>query len=242
MAARVAPGPAPPGAAHGPAASAWRPATSAAARRRRPAPPTRPGRPAGLACIAAMTLASRFSRCAFRWAMACAAKPSTWPCAGRMNSMPCVGAGGGERVQRIQVGRHVAVGRIDHRGAAVEDVVAREQQAVFQQHQAQVVGGVAGRVDDLQACAAQPPPSSTSVSPSRQRAVGHELAGMAGRWLPKASPGWAACTAHRACSGRAPGAWSGCEWVQTIIRMSPPAARQSRSMCSGSSGPGSIAR
>ncbi|MDT4873592.1 hypothetical protein FQZ97_1088460 [compost metagenome] len=34
-------------------------------------------------------------------------------------------------VQRFEVGAHVAVGRVDHGGAAVEDVVAREQQAVF---------------------------------------------------------------------------------------------------------------
>ena len=46
---------------------------------------------------------------------------------------------------------------------------------------------------------------------------------------------------HIACSGAAPGEWSGCEWVHTIMRMSPPAARQSLSRCSVSAGPGSMA-
>ena len=41
-------------------------------------------------------------------------------------------------------------------------------------------------------------------------------------------------------SGRAPGEWSGCEWVQTIHRTSPPVARHSRSRWSGSFGPGSM--
>ena len=50
---------------------------------------------------------------------------------------------------------HVAVRRIDHRGAAVQDVIAAEQQAVFHQHQAQVIGGMAGRVDDFQRVLAQ---------------------------------------------------------------------------------------
>ncbi|MNL66897.1 hypothetical protein D3C87_1914300 [compost metagenome] len=53
-------------------------------------------------------------------------------------------------VQRIQVVGHVAVRRVDHRGAAVQDVIAAEQQIVFFQHQAQVVGRMAGRVDHLQ--------------------------------------------------------------------------------------------
>ena len=38
-----------------------------------------------------------------------------------------------ERVERIQVVAHVAVGRVDHGGAAVEDVVAAEQRGVFAQ-------------------------------------------------------------------------------------------------------------
>ena len=45
---------------------------------------------------------------------------------------------------------HVAIGRVDDGGAAVEDVVAAEQQAVFLQHQAHVVGRMAWGVDDLQ--------------------------------------------------------------------------------------------
>ena len=48
------------------------------------------------------------------------------------------------------------------------------------------------------------------------------------------------CT-HRACSGAAPGEWSGCEWVHTIMRMSPPAARHSLSRWAASAGPGSMA-
>ncbi len=61
-----------------------------------------------------------------------------------------LGAQGVEPVERVQVVGHVAVGRVDHGGAAVEDVVAAEQQAVFAQEQAQVVGGVAGGVHHLQ--------------------------------------------------------------------------------------------
>ena len=61
-----------------------------------------------------------------------------------------LGAGQAQAVERIQVGAHVAVRRVDHGGAAVEDVVAAEQQTVFEQQQAQVVGRVAGRVDHLQ--------------------------------------------------------------------------------------------
>ena len=58
--------------------------------------------------------------------------------------------GGAQQVQRGQVIVHVAVGRVDHRGAAVEDVVAAEQQSVFEQHQADMVGRVAGRVQHQQ--------------------------------------------------------------------------------------------
>ena len=58
------------------------------------------------------------------------------------------GAGGGQVVERLQVVVHVAIGRVHDGGAAVQDVVAAEQQAVLHQHQAQVVGGVAGGVDD----------------------------------------------------------------------------------------------
>jgi len=53
-------------------------------------------------------------------------------------------------VQRIQVVGHVAVRRVDHRGAAVQDVVTTEQQRVFHQQQAQVVGRMAWGVDHLQ--------------------------------------------------------------------------------------------
>ena len=53
-------------------------------------------------------------------------------------------------IQRIQVGGHFAVGRANDGGAAVEDVVARKKQTVFDQHQADMVGGVAGRKNYLQ--------------------------------------------------------------------------------------------
>jgi hypothetical protein len=60
------------------------------------------------------------------------------------------GAGCVEPVERVEVVGHVAVGRVDDGRAAVEDVVAAEQQAVFPQQQAQVVGRVARRVHHLQ--------------------------------------------------------------------------------------------
>ena len=59
-------------------------------------------------------------------------------------------AGVTQAVQRIEVGIHVAVGRVNHRCAAIQNVVAAEQNAVFEQHQAQVVGGMPGRVYHLQ--------------------------------------------------------------------------------------------
>ena len=60
------------------------------------------------------------------------------------------GEQGVQPVQRIEVVGHVAVGRVDDGGAAVQDVVAAEEQGVFHQQQAQVVGCVAGGVDGLQ--------------------------------------------------------------------------------------------
>ena len=59
-------------------------------------------------------------------------------------------AGAGEPVQRIEVGAHLAIGRIDDGRAAVEDVVAGEQQAILDQHQADMVGGVPGGEKNLQ--------------------------------------------------------------------------------------------
>ena len=56
---------------------------------------------------------------------------------------------GAQNVQRIEVGRHVAVGWIDHRGAAVQDRVTAKQQAVFEQNKAQAGGSVARRVQHL---------------------------------------------------------------------------------------------
>ena len=58
-----------------------------------------------------------------------------------MKRAPC-SAQAASACPAIEVGRHVAVRRVDDGGAAVQDVVAAEQQAVFFQ-QAQVVGGVA---------------------------------------------------------------------------------------------------
>ena len=66
------------------------------------------------------------------------------------------------------------------------------------------------------------------------RAVGADGRPRIGGW------GQPACT-HRACKGCAPGEWSGCEWVHTIMRMSPPAALYSRARWSASAGPGSMA-
>ncbi len=63
---------------------------------------------------------------------------------------PVFRTGRGQPVERRQVVAHVAVGRRDDGGAAVEHMVAAEQQAVVGQQQAQVVGGVARHVDDAQ--------------------------------------------------------------------------------------------
>ena len=57
---------------------------------------------------------------------------------------------GAEHIKRVQIIPHMPIGRIDHGGAAVQNMVAAEQQAVLDQHQANVVGGVSGRMDDLQ--------------------------------------------------------------------------------------------
>ena len=61
--------------------------------------------------------------------------------------------GKAELVKRVEVVVHVPVRRVNHGGAAVQDVVATEQQAVFQQHQAQVVGRVTWRVQHSQGVA-----------------------------------------------------------------------------------------
>jgi len=57
----------------------------------------------------------------------------------------------GQQVQRIKVIVHVAVGRIDHCGAAVQNMIAREQQAVFQKCQTQMIGRMSWGVQDFQA-------------------------------------------------------------------------------------------
>ena len=62
-------------------------------------------------------------------------------------------AGIGELVQRVEVGVHLAIGRVDDGRAAVQYVVARKQQAVFHQHQAHMVGRMAGRENNLQSVA-----------------------------------------------------------------------------------------
>jgi ATP-dependent Clp protease ATP-binding subunit ClpA len=50
-----------------------------------------------------------------------------------------------QAVQRIQVVAHVAIRRVNHRGAAVQYVIAREQKPIFFQHKTDVVGRMAGR-------------------------------------------------------------------------------------------------
>ena len=73
------------------------------------------------------------------------------PMGGQDQTNVVAGASCQQFVQRVQVAAHVAVGRADDGGAAIEHMVAAEQQAVFFQHQAQVVGRVARRVDGAQA-------------------------------------------------------------------------------------------
>jgi hypothetical protein len=68
-----------------------------------------------------------------------------------------VGAGLRQCVKRFDVVGHVAVRRVDDGGAAIQYVVAAEQQAVFHQHQAHVVGSVAGGVHHLQGMGAANP-------------------------------------------------------------------------------------
>ena len=57
---------------------------------------------------------------------------------------------GSQFVQRGEVVVHVAVGRIHDGGAAVQDMVAAQEQPVFFQHQTQVIGCMAGRVHHAQ--------------------------------------------------------------------------------------------
>src|SRR5439155_8930263 len=53
--------------------------------------------------------------------------------------------------QGPQVGRHVAAGRsVDHRVHAIEHGVAREQHALFLEHEAQVIRGVTRSVEHLE--------------------------------------------------------------------------------------------
>ena len=51
--------------------------------------------------------------------------------------------------QALQVLGHIAIGRIDDGGAAIEDVVPRKEQAIFNQQQAQMVAGMARGVQGL---------------------------------------------------------------------------------------------
>ncbi len=55
-----------------------------------------------------------------------------------------------ESLERVDVGAHVAVGRIDHGRRAVENVIAREQQPVFLEQQADVVFGMSRRMQHAQ--------------------------------------------------------------------------------------------
>src|SRR5690606_2317539 len=53
-------------------------------------------------------------------------------------------------LQRLHVGMHVAVGRADHHGRAVHDVLARAQQPVFLEQQADMVRLVPWRMQYAQ--------------------------------------------------------------------------------------------
>ena len=55
-----------------------------------------------------------------------------------------------QRLQGPQIGRHVAIGRVDDDGGPLHHMVAGEEQLFFLQQKAQVVGGVARRVDHAQ--------------------------------------------------------------------------------------------
>ena len=59
-------------------------------------------------------------------------------------------AAGVQNIQGVQVICHVAVRRVNDGGASVQNVVARKQNAVLAQQQADVVGGMAWRVNHLQ--------------------------------------------------------------------------------------------
>ena len=82
-------------------------------------------------------------------------------------------------IQRSQVINHVAVWRTDHGGAAVQDVVAAEQQRILFQQKTQVVGRMAGREDGLQCMrnfAVWPLSSQRNALSITQRNIGFETA------------------------------------------------------------------
>src|SRR5438128_7415051 len=56
-----------------------------------------------------------------------------------------------EPLQRLEVGGHVAVGRVDDGGRARQNGVAGEEDPLLLEEEAEVVGGVAGGVEHLQA-------------------------------------------------------------------------------------------
>ncbi len=88
------------------------------------------------------------------------------------------GAGVMQQVQRIQVIPHVAIGRVNHGRAAVQDVVTRKQQPVFFEQQANMVGCVARCVDGLQCvygCIALRRGQDQALTMCK-RCVGHEVA------------------------------------------------------------------
>ena len=55
-----------------------------------------------------------------------------------------------QQIQRLQVVRHVAIGRRNDGGAAVKNMVAAKEQAVFFEQDAQMIGRMPRRVNKAQ--------------------------------------------------------------------------------------------
>jgi hypothetical protein len=117
-----------------------------------------------------------------------------WPGASHSRSSPA-GA------QRSQVGRHVAVGRVDDDGGALHHVVAGEQRLLFFQQVAQVVGRMARRVDDAQR-AAGPSSRRSPCAGWRSGAKPRPATAGAGAAAPDTARRWPAASAARRANGR----------------------------------------
>ena len=137
-----------------------------------------------------------------------------------------------ERAHLLQAGQvdgHVAIGRRDHHGGALHDVVAGEDHALVLEQPTQVIGCMARRVHGPQ----------REIGAGEDEAVAHGLVGR--EVVPCAEAEDLAPV--RAARAAAAGEWSRWVWVTTIQRILAPStdapSASTAATCPSWSGPGS---